>query len=133
VKLLKHLLGDTPPLGSFREITDMTPDVQSAINRGDIAESLLESSGWKLLLDEFEALGNEALQRLRTGPDEDILPLKLRWEITEKLIEEIQVRIIWHKELKEQLLREQQLDDQDDPSNSLKTTGDSNDHRQFDI
>lgn len=111
----------------------MTPDVQSAMDRGDVAESLLESSGWKLLLDEFEALGNEALQRLRTGPDEDILPLKLRWEITEKLIEEIQVRIIWHKELKEQLLREQQLDDQDDPSNSLKTTGDSNDHRQFDI
>jgi hypothetical protein len=96
-----------PP--STRDL-DIPDDAQSAIDRGDAADVLVGSPGWKLLLDEFELIADEYLGKLREvdSDAQSVLVKKLRWEIAEQILGEIQTRMAWHRELRDQIIKETQ-------------------------
>lgn len=118
-----------PDLGpaTFGSVDELPPDAQEAIQKGEAAEALLNSQGWKLICDELERLGDEALGELRNADAAEVLTKKLRWEIAEAVLLEIQLAILAHKELKDQLLSEQKRREpgtEPEPANPM-TMGDS--------
>jgi hypothetical protein len=80
-----------------------------AIKKGRLAEALMSHPGYKLLLDEIEDMSNDYLQKLRnckSSSGDIVHGLQRRWIIAEEILKEIQLRLYWHKEMKNQVLQE---------------------------
>ena len=90
-------------------IEDIPEESLEAINKGRLAESLMGSAGYKLILDEFEDMSDSYLQKLKhckSSSGEIVKGFQRRWTVAEEILKELQLRIYWYKEMKDQILQE---------------------------
>jgi hypothetical protein len=87
---------------------EIPQEMVDAIKRGNDAADLLKSPGWKLMRHELTELEADALHDLEkcmaSGPA--LWGRKIRWEMLKKLNLEMEFRMTWYRDIRDQILTE---------------------------
>lgn len=77
---------------------EISPEIQSAIDKGEDYEALIKLRGYRRLLDFVESKGNEALAVMRgaamSSDDRLKSNLQLKWTTIEQILRDIQVEVL---------------------------------------